>query len=528
MTKATTAPGSTRMRVSLPRLGAVLVSGSALVWAGLHFFTTVLDSPAAPGPSIFAAYVDVTLTPTYSFGTPEGPAQSNVILSFVVAGPNDACTPMWGGAYTLDSASSELDVDRRIQQLRSTGGIVTVSFGGQAGTELATGCSDPDSLKKAYQSVVDRYSLTGIDLDIEGASLADADAGARRAVAIKAVQDDARAAGGHLDVWLTLPVSPTGLTADGVAVVEQMLATGVDVAGVNGMTMDFNTGVTEGEPYSNVVLKAATALHAQVRSAYSQAGLSLDDSSAWARVGITPMIGQNDVAGEVFTLADAEVVNEFARSKGVGKVAMWSLNRDATCESPLPTVLTVVQNSCSGVDQGTQTFADVLSMDLPFASSVIASADSSDSPTASPGPSVSPSPEPDLTGEPDDPAHSPYPIWDQYGTYPSGTKIVWLHNVYVANYWTSGVAPGTTAGSSTDSPWTLVGPVLPGDTPAPLPTLPADTYPQWDETEVYTAGTRVQLGLVPYAAKWWTQGQEPGVSVPGGSPWVLVLPATTE
>jgi len=523
MTKATTASGAPRTRVSFLRLGVVLVSGFALVWTGLHFFTTVLATTVVPGPSIFAAYVDVTVTPTYSFGTPEGPAQSNVILSFVVADPTDACTPMWGGAYTLDTAASDLELERRIQQLRSTGGLVSVSFGGQAGTELSVGCSDPDSLENAYQSVVDRYSLTGIDLDIEGSSLADADAGARRAVAIKAVQDRARAAGSYLDVWLTLPVAPTGLTTDGLAVVQQMLAAGVDVAGVNGMTMDFGTGVSTGKPYSDVVLQAATALHTQVSSAYDRAGTPLDDSHVWAKIGITPMIGQNDIAGEVFTLADAEVVNEFARSNGVGKVSMWSLNRDASCESPLPTVLTVVQTSCSGVDQGTQTFADVLSLDLPFASRVMASSTSS---TTSPEPSASSTPEPDLTGEPDDPEHSPYPIWDEYGTYPSGTKIVWLHKVYEANYWTSGVAPDTSVGSSTDSPWSLVGPVLPGDTPAALPTLPAGTYPQWDETEAYEAGTRVQLGLVPYAAKWWSQGQEPGVSVPGGSPWVLVLPSS--
>ena len=79
--------------------------------------------------------------------------------------------------------------------------------------------------------------------------------------------------------------------------------------------------------------------------------------------------------------------------------------------------------------------------------------------------------------------------------------------------------------NASDSPWTLLGPVLPGDTPSPLPTLPADSYPQWDATQAYVAGTRVQLGLVPYEAKWWTQGQEPGTSVAGGSPWVLVIPS---
>jgi len=73
-------------------------------------------------------------------------------------------------------------------------------------------------------------------------------------------------------------------------------------------------------------------------------------------------------------------------------------------------------------------------------------------------------------------------------------------------------------------PWLLVGPVLPGDKPAPLPSLPAGTYPAWNATEAYVAGTRVLLDGVPYQANWWTQGQWPGVAAVGGSPWTLVFP----
>ena len=40
--------------------------------------------------------------------------------------------------------------------------------------------------------------------------------------------------------------------------------------------------------------------------------------------------------------------------------------------------------------------------------------------------------------------------------------------------------------------------------------------------KAYFAGTRVQMGLVPYQAKWWTQGQQPGISAVGGAPWLLV------
>ena len=84
---------------------------------------------------------------------------------------------------------------------------------------------------------------------------------------MKAVQHKATAAGDHLAIWLTLPVSPSGLTAEGVAVVDQMLAAGVDVAGVNGMTMDFGAKLSPSASMSDIVIQASTALQAQVTSA---------------------------------------------------------------------------------------------------------------------------------------------------------------------------------------------------------------------------------------------------------------------
>ncbi len=508
-----------RTRISLVRVGVVVLCAAAVGWVGFRSVSATVARPVTPEPSTFAAYVDVTATPAYPFETPAGPAQSNVILSFVVASPDDPCTPSWGGYYTLDKAGSDLELDRRVSQLRLTGGQARVSFGGQANHELATVCTDPGALQQAYQAVVDRYDLTSIDVDLEGAALEDSAGAARRATAVKAVQDRAHSDGRGLAVWLTLPVAATGLTSQGSAVVAGMLAAGVDVAGVNGMTMDFGTALAQGRPLSDLVVQAATALQQQVRAVLAASGQRLGETQAWGKVGITPMIGQNDVVTEQFTLDDAAVLNEFARAHGVGQVSMWSLNRDSTCAYPLPTVVPVVQTSCSGVDQGTRRFAAVLATDLT-------SGTAAGTGTGTTGPSATSSPV--ATTPPldvvDDPAHSPFPIWDPLGTYPAGTKIVWHHQVFQARYWTSAVAPDAPVSGASAAPWILVGPVLPGDTPAPLPTLPAGSYPPWDPSVAYVAGARVQLGLVPYEAKWWSQGKRPGVPVAGGSPWVLVQP----
>jgi chitinase len=512
MTATTAAPGPARTRISILRVGIVLLCTAALGWAGFQAVSALVTTPAKPGPSAFASYVDVTATPTYPFETPSDPAQANVILAFVVAAPDDHCTATWGGSYTLDQAASELQLDRRVSQLQVTGGQARVSFGGMRGDELASACTDPDALRKAYQSVIDRYKLTSIDLDLEGVSLDDAPAAARRAAAIKEVQSGGTATGRKLAVWLTLPVSTQGLTDPGVAEVAGMLSAGVNLAGVNGMTMDFGTVTSQAKPMSGVVIQAATALHAQVSAAFRHSGHPLDEADAWGKVGITPMIGQNDVASERFTLTDAEVVSQFAHTKGVGELSMWSLNRDSTCGPPLPAVLTVVQTSCSGIDQGNQRFANVLAADLTFTPPQSTPTPSNKRRSANPSPNVV-----------DDPAHSPFPIWDPLGAYSGATKIVWHHQVFQARYWTTGFAPDTPVTNAQESPWTLVGPVLPDDTPAPLPSLPAGTYPQWDPTRAYTAGSRVQLELVPYEAKWWSQGQKPGVLGAGGAPWVLIM-----
>jgi chitinase len=71
------------------------------------------------------------------------------------------------------------------------------------------------------------------------------------------------------------------------------------------------------------------------------------------------MIGQNDVPGEVFSLNSAEGLNEFVLSHSVGRVSMWSLNRDQTC-GPNYVDVRHASDACSGVSQGNQRFADLL------------------------------------------------------------------------------------------------------------------------------------------------------------------------
>jgi chitinase len=68
------------------------------------------------------------------------------------------------------------------------------------------------------------------------------------------------------------------------------------------------------------------------------------------------MIGHNDLKGEVTELATARGLNEFAREHGIGRLSMWSLNRDRPCGKDVDQP----SNTCSGVDQAAGEFSSIL------------------------------------------------------------------------------------------------------------------------------------------------------------------------
>ena len=127
----------------------------------------------------------------------------------------------------------------------------------------------------------------------------------------------------------------------------------------------------------------------------------------------------------------------------------------------------------------------------------------------------------------DDPATSPYQIWSPEGAYLKGTKVVWHRTVYEAKWWTQGDLPDSPVLQSWETPWQLVGPVMPGEKPQPQATLPEGTYPHWSGNDQYNTSARVLFNGVPYQAKWWTQGDSPAAasSNADSSPWAPLTQA---
>ncbi|MEU9447174.1 hydrolase [Streptomyces sp. NPDC048277] len=291
------------------------------------------DASGTSGTS-YAPYVSATeAADTDDSGTP-----STYNLAFVIAS-GSSCTPEWNGTTAIGSSA----VKSRISKLTEGGASVRVSFGGASGKELATTCSSASKLAAAYGAALDAAGSSQADFDIEGDTLTDSDSVALRSEAIAQLQKERP----DLEVSFTLPVMPSGLDSDGLALLESANKYDVQVSTVNIMTMNY------GESYDgdmgDYALTSAKATQKQLKKVFG-----LSDANAWGGMALTSMIGVNDVDGETFSLSDAADVRAFAEEKGIAWVSMWSTFRDVQCESGSED--DDAATNCSGVSQSSGAF----------------------------------------------------------------------------------------------------------------------------------------------------------------------------
>jgi len=292
-------------------------------------------APSAQGAmpaKAFAPYVDVMLYPTFSLmNCYSATGQKYYTLAFITAGGDGQ--PAWGGITPMNQ-NFMLD---QINQLRGVGGDVIISFGGANGTPIDVTITSVSGLVAAYQAVINRYGLTWIDFDIEGAWVADAASIDRRNQAAKQLQ----ASNPGLKITYCLPVEPIGLLPDGLNVINKAKAAGVNIYGVNVMAMDYGSYYA---PNGHGGMGGYAISAAQ--NTRTQTGLN---------IGITPMIGQNDASDELFSLADATQLLNFAKATSyVNLLAMWSATRDnGGCPGQ-----TWASPTCSGISQSAFAFVN--------------------------------------------------------------------------------------------------------------------------------------------------------------------------
>lgn len=227
-----------------------------------------------------------------------------------------------GCGATQDVQQHQGDVDA----FRAAGGKVKASFGGANGTYLENACGDAGSLAQAIGAFVDSTGIEDLDFDVEQGGAMGPDVNQRRAQALKMAQDQK-----GIQVAFTLAAfprdkwgTPGGMTAASVDVVKAAVAAGVQISHVNLMTMDYGGYYSSGKAMGDLAISALTDANDQLRAIIP----GLSEAGAYAMLGATPMIGQNDVQGETFTLADAQSLTNFAKQKQLGLVSFWAINRD--------------------------------------------------------------------------------------------------------------------------------------------------------------------------------------------------------
>ncbi|HEX7734174.1 MAG TPA: chitinase [Ktedonobacteraceae bacterium] len=266
-------------------------------------------------------------------------------LAFVEGSKDKTCQATWNTRQPIGSWMRD-----NIAALRARGGDVRVAFGGSANSELATVCNTLPDLFAQYQATIDAYGLSHLDFDIEGQTLKNSQATRLRNRAIAALQRYAARAGRQLNISYTLPVETTGLGQSSLNLLRNAIQDGVRVDVVNLMIMDYYSKNAPGDQMGQNAITAAGSVFRQLQQLYP----AKSADQLWGMLGLTPMIGVNDHTREIFTLRDAQLVNNFAERQQMALVSFWSIRRDRSC-----TTSQTAPHGCSGIDQQPYDYAQV-------------------------------------------------------------------------------------------------------------------------------------------------------------------------
>ena len=329
-------------------LGFTAAGASAAVSAGHDGSGPV----ARPLPyQVFAPYYETYDT---SGGLAAQSRQSGakfLSLAFLETAAAGSCTAYWNGDTTEPIAAPAFGAD--IAAIQRRGGNVIPSFGGYTadttGTDIADSCTSVPAIAQVFESLITTYHVPRIDLDVEADSLTNAAGINRRNEAIAMTEAWAAAHHQRIQFSYTLPTFPAGLTAPGLAVLQNAVADGARISEVNLLTFDYYIG-TQQDMVADTET-AAAGLYSQLQSLYPAAS----GRQLWHMIGVTEMPGIDDYGpDETFSTADAVTVLQWAQRQGIGLVSFWALQRDnGGCPG------TKGAGTCSGVAQPQWYFSHV-------------------------------------------------------------------------------------------------------------------------------------------------------------------------
>ena len=408
-------PRANRLRAALPArhpsrplaaaIALALGVTAAVAVTGVTAAKTARAATTWPA-HVFAPYVDTGLSNTTLTTVAADYGTQFFTLAFVNGGGCQWSLPNQAGWQSQVSA------------LQSGGGDVSISFGGYTvdtdGTDLGAQCSSAAAMAAQVESVVTTFNVNHLDFDIESNEQSNSADLALTAQALSQVRSWASANGRQLTITYTIPTLPTGLTSQGEGVLTTALANGFTPNIVNIMTMDYGSSGTEMGSAANQALDSVAG---QLESIYG-----ISSSAAYAMLGNTPMIGQNDTSGEIFTLADAATVESYAARRGIAWLSFWAEGRDnGGCAGN-----TSASSTCSGLNQNNGAFTQAFQ---PF--------------TTGGGGGGTPTPTPTPTPT----SGSCATAWVNNTAYTAGNEVSYNGDNWTANQWNYDEVPGGPSGA---------------------------------------------------------------------------------
>ncbi|MDZ7813240.1 MAG: glycosyl hydrolase [Ideonella sp.] len=203
-----------------------------------------------------------------------------------------------------------------------------VSTGGEAGSFT---CGSDEGFAK-FLARYDSPFLRGLDFDIERQQTAvQIDDLVQRAAALQR-QCPALRVSFTVATHAAANGSQQSLNALGETVLRSLRRHNFERAILNLMVMNYGPALP-----AHCVMRdgrcdmGASALQA-ARNVSAKYGVPMN------RIALTPMLGENDVAHNVFTLAEAQELASAARTAGLAGLHYWSLDRDQSCPAGEPRV----------------------------------------------------------------------------------------------------------------------------------------------------------------------------------------------
>ncbi len=301
---------------------------AAAVLAGVSGWAGAQSGPAAAGPAacasaapapavLFGAYQDVSLGLDAAGAriAPRRWAQRGDTVSWAFA------TGECGDERWAEGVDTDAFARANVAAAVAAGQRYIVSTGGALGV---FSCASDAGLRR-FVARYDSPLLAGIDFDVEGEQTAAQIAAlAQRAATLRRERPALRVSF-TLATHAGADAAARGLNATGLAVLAALREAGAEGVVINLMVMNY------GEPDPRWCVPRAGGC--DMAESALRAVMHLHRQQGWplAQIAVTAMLGENDVAANVFTLADAKRLARAARRLGLAGLHHWSHDRDQGC-----------------------------------------------------------------------------------------------------------------------------------------------------------------------------------------------------